>query len=72
MTDGKTRRRRLDQVRNTSAIHRVSAWATANSISPGQVVDAHQNDFIQLAASSGFDLQSINSDPSLWNSGAAN
>ena len=36
--DGKTLRRSFDAARSKSAIHMVSAWATANHISLGQVV----------------------------------
>jgi predicted transposase YbfD/YdcC len=36
--DGKTLRRSYDKASNKSAIHMVSAWATANHISLGQVV----------------------------------
>jgi len=36
--DGKTLRRSFDKAGSKSAIHMVSAWATANSISLGQVV----------------------------------
>lgn len=36
--DGKTLRRSFDAATNKSAIHMVSAWATANQISLGQVV----------------------------------
>ena len=36
--DGKTLRRSYDRASGKSAIHMVSAWATANQISLGQVV----------------------------------
>ena len=36
--DGKTLRRSFDAARRKSAIQMVSAWATANDISLGQVV----------------------------------
>ncbi|GAB4163504.1 MAG: ISAs1-like element ISEc26 family transposase [Planctomycetaceae bacterium] len=43
--DGKTLRRSFDKASSKSAIHMVSAWATANHISLGQVVvDAKSNE----------------------------
>jgi len=43
--DGKTLRRSFDKASGKSAIHMVSAWATANGISLGQtVVDAKSNE----------------------------
>jgi predicted transposase YbfD/YdcC len=47
--DGKTLRRSFDSASNKSAIHMVSAWATANQISLGQVVvDAHSNEITAI------------------------
>ena len=44
--DGKTLRRSFDKASSKSAIHMVSAWATANSISLGQVVTDEQSNEI--------------------------
>lgn len=47
--DGKTLRRSFDAASSKSAIHMVSAWATANQISLGQVVvDAHSNEITAI------------------------
>ena len=47
--DGKTLRRSFDAARSKSAIHMVSAWATANQISLGQVVvDAKSNEITAI------------------------
>jgi predicted transposase YbfD/YdcC len=47
--DGKTLRRSFDTASGKSAIHMVSAWATANSISLGQVVvDAKSNEITAI------------------------
>jgi predicted transposase YbfD/YdcC len=47
--DGKTLRRSFDQASGKSAIHMVSAWATANHISLGQVVvDAKSNEITAI------------------------
>jgi len=47
--DGKTLRRSFDTANNKSAIHMVSAWATANQISLGQVVvDAKSNEITAI------------------------
>jgi predicted transposase YbfD/YdcC len=47
--DGKTLRRSYDQASGKSAIHMVSAWATANHISLGQVVvDAKSNEITAI------------------------
>ena len=47
--DGKTLRRSYDTASNKSAIHMVSAWATANQISLGQVVvDAKSNEITAI------------------------
>ena len=47
--DGKTLRRSFDKASNKSAIHMVSAWATANHISLGQVVvDAKSNEITAI------------------------
>ena len=47
--DGKTLRRSYDTASNKSAIHMVSAWATANHISLGQVVvDAKSNEITAI------------------------
>ena len=47
--DGKTLRRSYDKVSGKAAIHMVSAWATANSISLGQVVtDAKSNEITAI------------------------
>lgn len=47
--DGKTLRRSFDAASSKSAIHMVSAWATANHISLGQVVvDAHSNEITAI------------------------
>ena len=47
--DGKTLRGRFDKASSKSAIHMVSAWATANSISLGQVVtDAKSNEITAI------------------------
>ena len=44
--DEKTLRRSFDTLNSKSAIHRISAWATANSICLGQtVVDSKSNEF---------------------------
>jgi hypothetical protein len=53
--DGKTLRRSFDTASSKSAIHMVSAWATANQISLGQVAGrlrlklCPQQDFLQVA-----------------------
>lgn len=44
--DGKALRRSFDKASSKSAIHMVSAWATANSISLGQVVTDEQSNEI--------------------------
>ena len=44
--DGKTLRGSFDAASSKSAIHMVSAWATANSISLGQVVTDEKNNEI--------------------------
>ena len=44
--DGKTLRRRFDAASSKATIHMVSAWATANSISLGQVVTDEKSDEI--------------------------
>ena len=47
--DGKTLRRSYDKASSKSAIHMVSAWATANHISLGQVVvDAKSNEITAI------------------------
>jgi predicted transposase YbfD/YdcC len=47
--DGKTVRRSFDKANGKSAIHMVSAWATANKISLGQtVVDAKSNEITAI------------------------
>ncbi len=47
--DGKTLRRSYDQRSSKSAIHMVSAWATANHVSLGQtVVDAKSNEITAI------------------------
>ena len=47
--DGKTVRRSFDKASSKSAIHMVSAWATANHISLGQVVvDAKSNEITAI------------------------
>lgn len=47
--DGKSLRRSYDKASSKSAIHMVSAWATANSISLGQVVvDAKSNEITAI------------------------
>lgn len=47
--DGKTLRRSFDAARSKAAIHMVSAWATANHISLGQVVvDAKSNEITAI------------------------
>ena len=47
--DGKTLRRSYDKATSKSAIHMVSAWATANHISLGQtVVDAKSNEITAI------------------------
>ena len=47
--DGKTLRRSFDTASSKSAIHMVSAWATANQISLGQVVvDAKSNEITAI------------------------
>jgi predicted transposase YbfD/YdcC len=47
--DGKTLRRSFDTAHGKAAIHMVSAWATANSISLGQVVvDAKSNEITAI------------------------
>ena len=47
--DGKTLRRSFDAASGKSAIHMVSAWATANHISLGQVVvDAKSNEITAI------------------------
>jgi predicted transposase YbfD/YdcC len=47
--DGKTLRRSFDAVNSKAAIHMVSAWATANQISLGQVVvDAKSNEITAI------------------------
>jgi predicted transposase YbfD/YdcC len=47
--DGKTLRRSFDKANSKSAIHMVSAWATANHISLGQVVvDAKSNEITAI------------------------
>ena len=47
--DGKTLRRSYDRARSKSAIHMVSAWATLNHISLGQVVtDAKSNEITAI------------------------
>ncbi len=47
--DGKTLRRSFDKASGKSAIHMVSAWATANHISLGQVVvDAKSNEITAI------------------------
>jgi predicted transposase YbfD/YdcC len=47
--DGKTLRRSFDAAHGKSAIHMVSAWATANQISLGQVVvDAKSNEITAI------------------------
>jgi len=47
--DGKTLRRSFDAADGKAAIHRVSAWATANHISLGQVVvDAKSNEITAI------------------------
>jgi predicted transposase YbfD/YdcC len=47
--DGKTLRRSYDQASGKAAIHMVSAWATANHISLGQVVvDAKSNEITAI------------------------
>ena len=47
--DGKTLRGSFDKASNTSAFHMISAWASANSISLGQlVVDAKSNEITAI------------------------
>ena len=47
--DGKTLRRSFDKATGKAAIHMVSAWATANQISLGQVVvDAKSNEITAI------------------------
>ena len=47
--DGKTLRRSFDTAHSKAAIHMVSAWATANHISLGQVVvDAKSNEITAI------------------------
>ena len=47
--DGKTLRRSFDAASNKTAIHMVSAWATANHLSLGQVVvDAKRNEITAI------------------------
>jgi predicted transposase YbfD/YdcC len=47
--DGKTLRRSFDKASSKSAIHMVSAWATANHVSLGQVVvDAKSNEITAI------------------------
>ena len=47
--DGKTLRRSFDAASGKAAIHMVSAWATANHISLGQVVvDAKSNEITAI------------------------
>jgi len=47
--DGKTLRRTFDRGRNLGALHLVSAWATANGITLGQVaVDAKSNEITAI------------------------
>jgi predicted transposase YbfD/YdcC len=47
--DGKTLRRSFDRASSKSAIHMISAWATANGISLGQVVvDAKSNEITAI------------------------
>ena len=47
--DGKTLRGSFDKASNKSAIHMISAWASANSISLGQlVVDAKSNEITAI------------------------
>ena len=47
--DGKTLRRSFDKAGSKAAIHMVSAWATANHISLGQVVvDAKSNEITAI------------------------
>ena len=47
--DGKTLRRSFDTASSKSAIHMISAWATANSISLGQaVVDSQSNEITAI------------------------
>ena len=47
--DGKTLRRSFDTANSKSAIHMVSAWATANHISLGQVtVDDKSNEITAI------------------------
>ena len=47
--DGKTLRGSFDRASNKSAIHMISAWASANSISLGQlVVDAKSNEITAI------------------------
>ena len=47
--DGKTLRRSFDAANSKAAIHMVSAWATANHISLGQVaVDAKSNEITAI------------------------
>lgn len=47
--DGKTLRRSFDKASSKAAIHMVSAWATANSISLGQVVvDEKSNEIVAI------------------------
>ncbi len=49
--DGKTLRRSFDRAAGKSAIHMVSAWATANRLSLGQVVvDAKSNEITAIPA----------------------
>jgi predicted transposase YbfD/YdcC len=47
--DGKTLRRTLDRARGLGAVHLVSAWATANGLTLGQVaVDAKSNEITAI------------------------
>ncbi len=50
--DGKTLRRSFDAATSKSAIHMVSAWATANQISLGQVVVDEKSNEIMPSPSS--------------------
>ena len=50
-TDGKTLRGSHDRRLGKSAIHRVSAWASANHLLPGQVkVDEKSNEITAIPA----------------------
>ena len=60
--DGKTLRRSFDAANSKAAIHMVSAWATANHISLGQVVvDAKSNEITAIPK-----LLEILEFPALW------